>query len=83
MSAHSRRPDLGQGLAEYALVLALIAICAVMALLFLSGNIGNLVGYNRSDATTRSAGIPPVSLPSGLVCNQTSSDPITFTCVMP
>jgi Flp pilus assembly pilin Flp len=33
----------GQGLAEYALILALIAILAVSALLFLSGRIGTIL----------------------------------------
>ena len=35
---HSRNAQVrGQGLAEYALVLAIIAICAILSLLFLSG----------------------------------------------
>ena len=33
----------GQGLAEYALILALIAIAAVVALLFLSGRISSIL----------------------------------------
>jgi Flp pilus assembly pilin Flp len=33
----------GQGLAEYALILALIAIVAVSALLFLGGSIGTIL----------------------------------------
>ncbi|MGO9178404.1 MAG: hypothetical protein ACLQBX_00825 [Candidatus Limnocylindrales bacterium] len=33
----------GQGLAEYALILALIAIIAIVALLFLSGGISNVL----------------------------------------
>jgi pilus assembly protein Flp/PilA len=33
----------GQGLAEYALILALIAIAAVVALLFLSGTITQIL----------------------------------------
>ena len=33
----------GQGLAEYALILALIAILAITALLFLSGQINNIL----------------------------------------
>lgn len=37
-----RRGQVGQGLAEYALILALIAIVAVVALIFLSGRI-NLI----------------------------------------
>jgi pilus assembly protein Flp/PilA len=35
--------EAGQGLAEYALILALIAIAAVMALLFLSGTIQSVL----------------------------------------
>jgi Flp pilus assembly pilin Flp len=50
-AARSERiPARGQGLAEYALILALIAIVAILALLFLSGqisavlsNVGNSV----------------------------------------
>jgi pilus assembly protein Flp/PilA len=38
-----RRPASGQGLAEYALILALIAIAAVLALLFLSGTIQSIL----------------------------------------
>ena len=37
------RAERGQGLAEYALILALIAIAAVLALLFLSGNISSIL----------------------------------------
>jgi pilus assembly protein Flp/PilA len=37
------RSQMGQGLAEYALILALIAIAAVLALLFLSGTIQNIL----------------------------------------
>ena len=33
----------GQGLAEYALILALIAILAITALIFLSGNINTIL----------------------------------------
>jgi pilus assembly protein Flp/PilA len=39
MSTESR----GQGLAEYALILALIAIAAVVALMFLSGTITQIL----------------------------------------
>jgi pilus assembly protein Flp/PilA len=35
--------DDGQGLAEYALILALIAIVAIVALLFLGGAISNIL----------------------------------------
>jgi pilus assembly protein Flp/PilA len=37
------RSQKGQGLAEYALILALIAIAAVLALLFLSGTINGIL----------------------------------------
>jgi pilus assembly protein Flp/PilA len=40
----SRRPtDEGQGLAEYALILALIAIIAIVALIFLGGQISEII----------------------------------------
>ena len=35
--------DDGQGLAEYALILALIAIVAIIALLFLGGQVSNIL----------------------------------------
>jgi Flp pilus assembly pilin Flp len=38
-----RRDDKGQGLAEYALILALIAIVAILALLFLGGAISTIL----------------------------------------
>ena len=37
------RSEKGQGLAEYALILALIAIAAVVALTFLGGVIGHIL----------------------------------------
>jgi len=37
----SERDDDGQGLAEYALILALIAIIAIVALIFLGGQISD------------------------------------------
>jgi pilus assembly protein Flp/PilA len=37
------RSEKGQGLAEYALILALIAIAAVLALMFLSGTIQTIL----------------------------------------
>jgi pilus assembly protein Flp/PilA len=37
------RSEKAQGLAEYALILALIAIAAVLALLFLSGTIQSIL----------------------------------------
>lgn len=39
----SSRPDDGQGLAEYALILALIAIIAILALLFLGSQISDIL----------------------------------------
>ncbi len=39
----SRDGDGGQGLAEYALILALIAIVAILALLFLGSQISNIL----------------------------------------
>ena len=38
-----RRDDEGQGLAEYALILALIAIVAIAALVFLGGQISAIL----------------------------------------
>ena len=38
-----KRDERGQGLAEYALILALIAIVAIVALLFLGGAISNIL----------------------------------------
>jgi pilus assembly protein Flp/PilA len=37
------RDDDGQGLAEYALILALIAIIAIVALIFLGGQISKII----------------------------------------
>ena len=38
-----RRDEEGQGLAEYALILALIAIIAIVALIFLGGAISSII----------------------------------------
>ncbi len=38
-----RRDEEGQGLAEYALILALIAIIAIIALIFLGGQISSIL----------------------------------------
>jgi len=38
-----RAAEAGQGLAEYALILALIAIVAIVALLFLGGQISSIL----------------------------------------
>jgi pilus assembly protein Flp/PilA len=40
-----RRSDEGQGLAEYALILALIAIVAIVALIFLGGQITSQLSF--------------------------------------
>ena len=37
------RDEAGQGLAEYALILALIAIIAIVALIFLGGNVSKIL----------------------------------------
>jgi Flp pilus assembly pilin Flp len=39
----AERREAGQGLAEYALILALIAIVAIVALLFLGGQISSII----------------------------------------
>jgi pilus assembly protein Flp/PilA len=39
----TRRDDEGQGLAEYALILALIAIVAIIALIFLGGAVSQVL----------------------------------------
>ena len=41
--AKFRRDEAGQGLAEYALILALIAIVAIVALIFLGGQISSIL----------------------------------------
>ena len=41
--AKSRSWEAGQGLAEYALILALIAIVAIVALIFLGGEISRII----------------------------------------
>jgi pilus assembly protein Flp/PilA len=38
-----RRDEQGQGLAEYALILALIAIVAIIALIFLGGQVSTIL----------------------------------------
>ena len=38
-----RRDDEGQGLAEYTLILALIAIVAIIALIFLGGQVSTIL----------------------------------------
>jgi pilus assembly protein Flp/PilA len=41
--ASFRRDEDGQGLAEYALILALIAIVAIIALIFLGGRVSQIL----------------------------------------
>ena len=41
--ASFRHDDEGQGLAEYALILALIAIVAIVALIFLGGQVSTIL----------------------------------------
>ena len=41
--ASLRREEGGQGLAEYALILALIAIIAIVALIFLGGQVSQIL----------------------------------------
>ena len=43
LPASLRRDEEGQGLAEYALILALIAIVAIIALLFLGGQVSKIL----------------------------------------
>jgi Flp pilus assembly pilin Flp len=43
------REDAGQGLAEYALILAFIAVVAVLALTFLGGDISSLLSQIGND----------------------------------
>jgi Flp pilus assembly pilin Flp len=40
---HIRREEAGQGLAEYALILALVAIVAIVALIFLGEQISEIL----------------------------------------
>lgn len=42
--ASIRRDEEGQGLAEYALILALISIAAIVIMVALGGQIGNIFG---------------------------------------
>jgi pilus assembly protein Flp/PilA len=42
IASHRREED-GQGLAEYALILALIAIVAIIALIFLGGQVSKIL----------------------------------------
>jgi Flp pilus assembly pilin Flp len=40
-----QREEAGQGLAEYALILGLIAVVAILSLVFLGDTIANLMSY--------------------------------------
>jgi pilus assembly protein Flp/PilA len=43
ISSHISSDEEGQGLAEYALILALIAIVAIIALIFLGGQVSKIL----------------------------------------
>ena len=43
LTAAAHRDEEGQGLAEYALILALIAIVAIVALIFLGGQVSGIL----------------------------------------
>lgn len=43
LTDHARTEESGQGLAEYALILALIAIIAILALIFLGTQISTIL----------------------------------------
>ena len=60
-----RRDDDGQGLAEYALILALIAIVSIVALLFLGSQISDKLSIVGSDSIqSLSVTRDPVSRPA-------------------
>jgi Flp pilus assembly pilin Flp len=42
---HSLRREEGQGLAEYALILSIIALLAIAAVLFFGGQLASLIQY--------------------------------------
>jgi len=46
---HLFRADRGQGLAEYALILALIAIVAIVSLIFLGGQVSTILSHVATD----------------------------------
>ena len=59
------RDEEGQGLAEYALILALIAIVAIVALIFLGGQVSKVLSDGRRldlGTVRRAAGIDPTAL---------------------
>ena len=61
----SRDDEDGQGLAEYALILALIAIVAIVALLFLGSQISDKLSIVGNAIASRSALIAQPAGPSG------------------
>ena len=52
--ASLRRDEEGQGLAEYALILALIAIVAIVALIFLGGQVSTILSTVGARSSRRS-----------------------------
>jgi len=48
LSSRVRRGEEGQGLAEYALILALIAVVAIVAVGLLGGQLGVLLGQSAN-----------------------------------
>ena len=74
MARFSLQRQEGQGLAEYALILSLIAIVVIAVLLFLGGNIktilstiGNALYQNRGSSTGRAA-TSPIQFGGSPVC---------------
>jgi pilus assembly protein Flp/PilA len=51
-SLHGLRSETGQGLAEYALILALIIIIAVVALIFLGGQVKTILSTGGGSVST-------------------------------
>ena len=68
ISSLPHRDDEGQGLAEYALILALIAIVAIVALIFLGGQVSTILSHRRqprsSDRSEGRAAGQPAARPS-------------------
>jgi pilus assembly protein Flp/PilA len=67
--ASIRREDEGQGLAEYALILALIAIIAIVALIFLGGQVSTILSNVGNSVQPKPSmnRRPPGFLPGGLL----------------
>lgn len=49
------REEEGQGLVEYALIIGLIAVLAIVALTFAGGKVSTMLGYIGSQMTTTSS----------------------------